>query len=336
VRAVALDYESRSLAQIELPDPEAPGPGEVLFRVQATGVCGTDRELAEFHFGEPPTGERRLVIGHEALGQVVATGEGVAGLTPGDWVAPMVRRACSPACASCVQGRRDLCLTGHYTERGIFGVHGYFRDYATDAPADLIPVPPEIVDVAVLAEPLSVVEKAVELGLRLHHGEPRTALVLGAGTIGILAALVLRECGLSVAVQSAEATDSARASLVRSGRFEYRDRAGARADLVIEATGAPEAAMAGLSALEPLGVLIILGAPHSAGELSFRDLLVGNRVLAGSVNSGPSHWAAAMRHLAVFDRDFLGRLITRMPFEAFRESILGPRGATPKAVHVFA
>ena len=122
MRAVALDYETRSLNRLDLPEPEPPGPDEVLFRVLATGVCGTDRDLAEFRFGHPPPGERHLVLGHEALGQVVAAGSaGSAGLKPGDWVAPMVRRACAPACMSCARGRRDLCLTGGYTERGIIG-----------------------------------------------------------------------------------------------------------------------------------------------------------------------------------------------------------------------
>ncbi len=335
MRAVALDYETHSLKQLDISDPEPPEPDEVLFRVLATGVCGTDRDLAEFRFGHPPPGERHLVLGHEALGQVVAAGAKVAGLEPGDWVAPMVRRACSPPCASCARNRRDLCLTGHYTERGIMGAHGYFCAYAVDHPADLVAVPAEIVDVAVLAEPLSVVEKAVELGLRLHPTQAERAIVLGAGTIGILAAMVLREFGLSVVVRSAEPANSSRAALLRAGGFEYTDTPGTRADLVIEATGAPAAAMEGLAALDPMGVLIILGAPHSEGELSFRDLLVGNRVIAGSVNAGPGHWAAAMGHLAVFDRRFLERLITRMPFDAFRDSIAGAPADTPKVVHMF-
>jgi len=335
VRAVALDYETRTLDRVDIPDPKPPESGEALIRVLATGVCGTDRDLAEFRFGYPPPGEHHLVLGHEALGQVVATGPEVAALKPGDWVAPMVRRACSPACLSCARGRSDLCLTGRYTERGIMGAHGYFCQYAKDRAADLVPVPPEIVDVAVLAEPLSVVEKAVEMGLRLHPGRPETALILGAGTIGILSALLLRELGLSVVVLSAEPPDSSRAALLRDAGFEYTNVPGPRAGLIIEATGSPAAAMAGLASLDPLGVLIILGAPRSEGELPLRDLLVGNRVIAGSVNSGPGHWAAAMRHLGVFDRRFLNRLITRMPFDAFHESIAGAPAGTPKVIHIF-
>ena len=83
--------------------------------------------------------------------------------------------------------------------------------------------------------------------------------MLGAGTIGILAALVLREYGLSVVVHSAEPPVSDRAALVRAGGFEYTNASAARGDVIIEATGSPAAAMAGISLLEPLGVLIVLG-----------------------------------------------------------------------------
>ena len=58
-------------------------------------------------------------------------------------------------------------------------------------------------------------------------------------------------------------------------------------------------------------------------------------MIAGSVNAGPGHWAAAMRHLAVFDRRFLDRLITRMPFDSFRDTIAGVPSGTPKMVHIF-
>ena len=76
MRAIALDFNSRTPTEISLPPPGAPGPGEVLFRVEACGVCATDRELARFHFGAPPAAETTLVLGHEALGEVVAAGRG--------------------------------------------------------------------------------------------------------------------------------------------------------------------------------------------------------------------------------------------------------------------
>ena len=90
-----------------------------------------------------PKGDQHLVIGHEALGQVQATGSEVQGIEPGDFVVPMVRRPCSPACRSCANRRRDLCITGGFTERGIFGAHGYFTELAVDNAVDLAVVPRE-------------------------------------------------------------------------------------------------------------------------------------------------------------------------------------------------
>ena len=236
MRALALDYESQSLKHCELAEPSICAPDQVLFRVQECGVCGTDRELALFHFGYPPDGEHIMVLGHEALGQVVETGSGVSGFTRGDWVAPMVRRMCVPACVCCARGRRDLCVSGGFRERGIFGAHGYFSEYAVDCVTDLHLVPAELADVAVLIEPLSVVEKAVQSVLRAHQSVPRTALVVGAGPVGALAAMVLQYRGLDVAVFSLEDEDHPRARFLKDAGVRYmRSIPADRYDVIVEA-----------------------------------------------------------------------------------------------------
>ena len=94
MRALGLDFDARQPAEFDIAEPKPPRSGEVLLRIREVGVCATDRELSRFHFGEPPPGERRLVLGHEALGEVVETGARVAGLKKGDWVVPMLRRPC--------------------------------------------------------------------------------------------------------------------------------------------------------------------------------------------------------------------------------------------------
>ncbi|MGH9666164.1 MAG: alcohol dehydrogenase catalytic domain-containing protein, partial [Bryobacteraceae bacterium] len=253
MRSVSVDYEQRRLAQREIADPVRRLATEVLFRVHEVGICGTDRDLARFRLGHAPKGESHLVLGHEALGQVVETGAAVSELAPGDWVVPTVRRAC-PGCASCARGRRDLCLTGQYTERGIWRSHGYFTEYAVDDAADLLRVPPASIDCAILIEPMSVVEKAIERAFETHPGEPACALVLGAGPIGILAALALRERKLTVDLFSVEPRDHPRIKLLEEAGVRYRERLGeARADLVIEAAGSAELAFQAIHALAPLG-----------------------------------------------------------------------------------
>jgi threonine dehydrogenase-like Zn-dependent dehydrogenase len=338
MRAVGLDYMNRRLCDRAVPEPPSLEHGEVLLRVREVGVCGTDRFLASWELGSPPPGSDFLILGHEALCEVAEIGPGVSALERGELVVPMVRRPCRPPCASCARGRRDLCLSGNYRERGIVGAHGYFADYAVDRVDDLIPVPAELAAVAVLVEPLSVVEKAVETALRLHEAGPRSALVLGAGTIGLLAALTLRERSLEVTVCSLEPEDHPRVRWLRESGFEYTPIPPRRtADLVLEAAGPASAAFAAVRALAPLGVCGILGtASDAAGEFPFRGLLLGNQRVFGSVNASPESFRRAVEDLRRFDRRLLERMLRRCRFEDYARTILGPVEAAPKAVHVVA
>jgi threonine dehydrogenase-like Zn-dependent dehydrogenase len=334
MRAVGLDFERRQLCERELPEPDNPGPEEVLIRMHEVGVCGTDRDLAHFQFGAPPAGERFLTLGHEALGQSVACGSAVTAIRPGDWVVPTVRRPCARNCESCTRGRADLCLDGGFQERGIVGLHGYFRDFALDRASDLVAVPEPLLDVAVLLEPLSVAEKAVEIAIRYHEPGLRSAVVLGAGAVGLLAALALQGRGLQVAIHSLEPEDSPRARLVREAGLIYGGLT--KADIVIEATGAPEAIIRGAGMMAPLGVMIVLGAADVQGIMPFAQMVMENQTVAGSVNASPQAWRDAVSDLDRMPREILRRLIHRVPARAFRESLLWPprSAAAPKIVHV--
>ena len=334
MRAVVLDFEQRTLAERDAPTPAMSRSDEALFRVEEVGVCGTDRELASFRIGYPPQGERYLVLGHEALGTVIKTGPDAEHLKPGDLVVPMVRRPCSPACRSCLRGRTDLCLTGNCTERGIFGAHGFFSELAVDRARYLIPVPAELKEYAVLMEPLSVVEKTVETALRYREEPPESALIFGAGPIGILAALALGARGIGVTIRSLEPESHPRARLAAQAGARYVTGAPERADLVIEAAGTPAAALEAVRSLRPLGVCAILGASVAQGEISFRDLVVGNQVVFGSVNSSPESFVAARDDLRRFDRRVLAALIRREPASAFSRTIPAPPADTAKIVHV--
>lgn len=337
MRAVGLDYGSRRLATWSMPPPRVVLDDHVLFEIHEIGVCGTDRELALFHFGYPPEGQERLVLGHEALGRVLAVGQAVKSLQPGDWVTPMVRRPCSPPCPSCARDRRDLCTTFQYTERGIFGENGYFCELAVDRERDLVRVPEEVRPWSILIEPLSAVEKAVELGFRLHQGEPRSALVLGAGPVGMLAALAFQARGLETTVHSLEPATHPRARLLEQAGISYASRAGhARFDLVLEATGSAESSFRALTLLGPLGCLVVLGASKGTGEVNFIEMIRGNHAVAGSVNAAPASFTAAAADLARFDRAVLGAMIERFGFCEYPRTILGQPQAAPKLVHVVA
>ncbi|MFN7919606.1 MAG: alcohol dehydrogenase catalytic domain-containing protein [Bryobacteraceae bacterium] len=333
--AVGLDFEHRTLTHRECAPPEIATAHQVLFRIREVGVCGTDREMAAFHLGRPPAGEHFLTIGHEAVGQVEQIGPAVTTLAQGDWVAPMVRRSCQPPCPQCASGRRDLCLTGAYTERGIFDAHGYFSEFAVDDECDLVRIPPSILDRAVLVEPLSVVEKALDTAFRIHEGDARTALVLGAGPVGILAALVLVHRGLEVAVHSLEPSSDPRAQLLASAGVRYTEGNLPQADLVIEATGAPPAAFTAMDRLSRNGVACILGARDGHGVFPARNLVLHNLRVFGSVNASPASTKAAVADLEALDPRPLDALIHRVPWAAYRESMTGPPAQRIKLVHRF-
>ncbi|HTB14316.1 MAG TPA: alcohol dehydrogenase catalytic domain-containing protein [Bryobacteraceae bacterium] len=334
MKALALNFEARTLEWIEPDPPEFYANRDVLYRVHEVGVCGTDRALASFRLGAPPADETKLVLGHEALGQVIEVGSGVKSLNRGDWVAPTVRRACQPPCTSCARGRRDLCISGKYTERGILRLHGYFTERAVDAEEDLVRVPLKLVDFGVLIEPLSVAEKAILRALAVHEGEPRSALVLGLGPIGMLTAMALKARGYAVRVHSLEPEDHPRVAILRLQDIPYEGALKGSADIVIEAAGSTEAALSALQNMPPLGVMVVLGAPDGAGPVPFLRMIINNQTIVGSVNADGESFRAAVEDLARFDRRALAALITRARFSDLEKSLIGPPMVAPKVVHV--
>jgi threonine dehydrogenase-like Zn-dependent dehydrogenase len=336
MKGLALNFEARSTEWIESDPPEFYANRDVLYRIHEVGVCGTDRALASFLLGAPPVGETKLVLGHEALGQVLETGSGVETLNRGDWVVPTVRRSCNPPCRSCARGRRDLCLSGKYAERGILRLHGYFTERAVDREEDLVRVPHKLVDFGVLIEPLSVAEKAISRALAVHEGEPQTALVLGLGPIGMLAAMALKIRGYAVRVHSLEPADHPRVAILGLQDIAYEPALNGAADIVIEAAGSTEAALAALQVMPPLGVMVVLGAPDGAGHVPFLRMIVNNHTVVGSVNADPASFRAAVEDLANFDRRALAALITRARFSDLEKSLTGPPMVAPKVVHVLS
>lgn len=341
MQAIGLDYSERRLAARDVAEPVISAPDDVLFRVREVGICGTDRELAHFRFGFAPAGEEFLTLGHEALGEIVAMGPAVRDYRVGDLVVPTIRRACPGPCACCGAGRKDLCSTGEYRERGIFGLHGYLTELAVDSVRDMVAIPANLASYAILVEPLSSVEKAVESALRCHVADASTALVYGAGPIGILAALRLQLQGIKVTLQSLEPEDDARVALIRRAGIRY-ERAGSspdKADVVVEATGSEDAAFAGLARLAPNGVLALLGARDSAGPMPWLDMIRNNHTILGSVNAALSHFKRAVKTLGMLERRTLDGLITRTGGgrdRCFETLANPPAPGAIKVVHVLA
>jgi threonine dehydrogenase-like Zn-dependent dehydrogenase len=213
-------------------DPRISHPDQVKLRILDVGICGTDKEICNFEYGTPPPGDDYLVIGHEALAEVVEVGTAVERFQPGDLVVPSVRRPCPhPSCRACRSGHQDYCYTGDFRERGIKEAHGYLTEFVVDQEPFLTLVSPDLRDIAVLTEPLTIAEKAFgqifwmmqqrppwldPLTPAEERGEGLTALVLGVGPVGLLGAMALVSAGFTTYVYSRELPPSPRTDLVRA------------------------------------------------------------------------------------------------------------------------
>ncbi|MFV2171664.1 glucose 1-dehydrogenase [Actinomadura sp. LOL_016] len=333
-----------SLSVTDVPDPE-PGPDELLVEGLAVGVCGTDREIAAGEYGWAPPGRDRLVIGHESLGRVRHAPSG-GGFSPGDLVVGVVRRPDPEPCGACAHGEFDMCRNGRYTERGIKEIDGYASELWRVETGYAVTLDPRLADVGMLMEPATVVAKAWEqverVGSRAWF-EPRTALVTGAGSIGLLAALLGVQRGLDVHVLDRVA-DGPKPGLVADLGATYHhdglDAAvrAARPDVVIEATGVGELVFGAIGSTATYGVVCLTGVSPSGRNLTLdagtlnRDIVLENDAIVGSVNANLRHYAAAADALAKADLDWLGRLITRrVPLDAFADAF-DSRGEDVKVV----
>src|SRR5215469_16684425 len=341
MRALAVFPSTKRVHLLDIPEPQLGGATEVLLRLREVGLCGTDREIASFEYGDPPSGADHLVLGHESLAEAVEVGRKVRNLKPGDLVVAMVRRPCPHAeCRACRAGRPDFCETGDYTERGIKGANGFLTDYVIDDQAYLVKVPQVLADVAVLVEPLTVVTKAANQAHAIFHRlpydpGPQRGLVLGAGPIGLLGAMFLVADGFETLVYSRDTENSKVAELVRSlgagyvsstqNPIETLAKHSGTFDVVLEAVGFAPLMMAAAQMLRPNGVLALTGVPPegATAELTaghaLRDLVLRNKVVFRTVNAGRKDHVSAIQHLEQFMVLFpesVRKLIThRMPLD---------------------
>ncbi len=322
------------------------------------GICGTDREICSFVYGSPPPGHDSFTLGHESLGEVVEVGANVSKFKKGDLVVPTVRRPCSnPACRPCRQDRPDFCTTGGFTERGIKMRDGYMTNFYVEQEKYLTPIPPELRDVAVLVEPLTVAEKALD---QLWHIQKRLswiaspdpenqpgaglrAVVIGAGPVGILGAMALLNRGFKTFVYSRSPKPNPKAELVEAIGAEYIstqhvsvdqlvERVG-NIDVVYEAVGTAQVAFDVLRVLGTNGAFIFTGipAPKPAigveADQTMRNMVLKNQVLLGTVNASLADFQAAADDLGRFARRWpeqVRAIITgRFKIDQYRDLLLG-------------
>jgi glucose 1-dehydrogenase len=345
MQALAVFPGRRQVAIIEQDEPRKLGPKQVLLRTREVGVCGTDREVAAFAYGEPPAGSDHLFLGHEAIAEVMDLGGEVRHFQRGQLAVPMVRQPCADAnCRPCRAGRQDFCVTEEFLERGIKGADGFLAELFVEEEQNLIPVPPGLADVGVLIEPLTVIAKGTVKLRALRDRLPwepmfEKALVLGAGAVGLLSAMCAVSDGYDTTVYSREPSGGERAAYVRGFGATYVSsvetslgdvgRKLGPFDLVVEAAGFSPLTIAGLEVLGPNGIAVLKGVPGLGPERAIdidrllRGVVLKNQVVFGTVNAGRSDYFDAI-HL-------LEALVVRFP-ESVRHFITGryPLEAAPE------
>jgi threonine dehydrogenase-like Zn-dependent dehydrogenase len=332
MKAVAVFPGTREVTVIEREAPRITQPDQVELRMLDIGICGTDKEICSFEYGTPPAGDDFLVIGHEALAEIVKVGSAVTRLRPGDLVVPSVRRPCPhPGCLACRSGHQDYCYTGDFTERGIKEAHGYMAEYVVDNERNMTLVPPDLREIAVLAEPLTIAEKALTQIFwtmqqrppwldpdtpSQQRGKGLSALVLGIGPVGLLGAMTLASAGFTTYVYSRELPPSPRidlvdaigATYVSSQATTFADLAEkmGNIDLIYEAVGHSHFALQALQVLGTNGIYVLTGVPGPQAFIEadparrMRDMVLKNQVLLGTVNAGLDAFASALRDLDLF------------------------------------
>jgi 2-desacetyl-2-hydroxyethyl bacteriochlorophyllide A dehydrogenase len=279
----AVLHAPRDLRVEARPAPR-PDAGDVLVRVAAAGLCGTDYSI--WSGGRAVAYPR--IMGHELVGVVEATAPDVASPAPGQRVVVEPNYSCG-RCPLCLEGNRNLCA--QRTAVGI-DVDGGFAELLRVPARCCWPAPGGPGDDELLVtEPLAVVVRAVaRSGVR----EGETAAVLGLGTLGLLAVQVLRARGARVlgVARTARRTAIAR----RLGALDVHASAdgplepAARAfsgregmDLVVETAGTPEAVADALALVRPGGRVVLTGLPHEATPVVFRSVVWREITLLGSM-----------------------------------------------------
>ncbi|TFH22942.1 glucose dehydrogenase [Candidatus Bathyarchaeota archaeon] len=337
MKAIVVEPHKQNSVRLAEVDKPIPLENEVLLEPLCVGIDGTDREINEGVYGEPPEGADFLVLGHEAVAHVGDFGDKVQGFSRGDLVVPTVRRPGN--CLSCRLGEISMCPQGDYSEHGILKLHGFASEYALSDANFLVKIPSELKDIAILLEPLSVAEKAVSqvfLAQQRMTWMPKRAIVLGAGPLGLLVTMLLRLRGLEVYCAATRPKESLKAELVQRVGATYVNTnetpprlVPGKFDLIIEATGNVGVAIESFYLLNSSGVLGFLGvyrdkeACQDFGKV-LTNMVLGNRLMFGSVSSDKRHFEMGLKSMIEIQHnygDVLGRMINeRLPLTNFKKA----------------
>jgi len=274
---------------VERDDP-TPGPGEIRIAVSTVGICGTDME---FYRGRRSAGYP-FVLGHECGGRIDAIGEGLSEFTLGTPVTVRPNFGCG-VCTYCREGRDNICPDG----RGLgVRIDGCLAEFVV-APARYVwPIPEGMsAQTAAMIEPSAVAERAVRQAGTIAG---RRLLILGAGTIGLLALQIAVVGGADVSV--ADPLADRRQWAIDMGASRSFDPVageleGEAFDLVIETAGVPGAAQTAIEHARPGGWVVLTGIPMDATSLETKWIVWRELKLVGSFIYDAGDFARACQRI---------------------------------------
>ncbi|MBI4634895.1 MAG: alcohol dehydrogenase catalytic domain-containing protein [Candidatus Rokubacteria bacterium] len=281
----ALVYPAWDTLEIREVDPPSPAPGEVIVRVAAVGICGSEVEaVASRSPRRPPP----LIMGHEFCGEVEEVGPGVGEVVRGERVVSSSIISCG-RCAECRTGATHLC-----PRREVLGMNrpGAFAERVAVPAAALHPLPERVSPLqGALVEPLA---NAVHVWALLGQRFPEVVVVIGCGAIGLMAIQVARAGG-ALTLVAADTSDARLAMAHAVGaepvlnparqdlQAEVRELTRGRgADVVIDAVGTAATRRAAVVAARPGGEVVWIGLHGDATEVPGRDVVLGERRITGS------------------------------------------------------
>ncbi len=275
------------------PDP-VPNPGEVLVRVEAVGICGSDMHAYHGHDSRRPP---PLILGHEAAGRIVGGPRDGQRVT----INPLV---VDPTCPYAIEGRWHLSPS-----RQIISMPpraGAFADLVTIPERNVVAIPDDLpIEMAALAEPIAVAWHAVRLGVERLH-QPLAAcrtVVLGGGAIGLASALVARLFGARQ-ISLGEPNPLRRRTIGAHEGFDVYAPGGAAdpadnsVDLVIDAVGAGATRAAASAMIRPGGVIVHAGLLPGTDGLDLRKITLQEVTLTGTYCYTPTDFAQTVAALA--------------------------------------
>lgn len=353
MKALSLIPGTTDLHLVDIPVPDITADDEIKVKVLQVGVCGTDRDEVSGGRATAPQNKNELIIGHEMLGEVLETGAAVRGIKPGDIGVLMVRRGCGQ-CTPCLNGRSDMCVTGNYTERGIKGEDGFNAMVVVDKAGYFVKVPPELKEIAILTEPMSIVSKAISEAMlvqsaRFSEFEPQAhslrgkrTIVAGLGAVGLLAAFALRLRGAEVFGLDIVDGNTIRPGILkeiggtyldlRHNSLQDVDDSPGPAEFIFEAAGIAKVQLNLIDALAVNGVYVITGIPEGERPVSIpgarlmKQMVLKNQILLGSVNAGKDHYRQAVDDLQqIFEKwpAMIKTLVTsEYAYEDYRQALL--------------